>query len=84
MLSFATEKKNQETLHIISQENEDDAAKKEGVTLSIDKVGLSANNKFYMQFGENPSFKFFQCYPINDKAKILPSDLETEESSRSN
>jgi hypothetical protein len=46
------------------------------IRLSIDKVGLTANNLFYAQMGEAPFLKFFAVYPLEEKHKhlaILPA-----------
>jgi hypothetical protein len=42
--------------------------------LRINKIGLSANNKFYLAFGRNPSFHFFSAYPIPDTASVVEKD----------
>lgn len=36
------------------------------IRLRVDKVGLSANNLFYLQMGDAPFLKFFAVYPLDD------------------
>lgn len=41
------------------------------VRMQVDKVGLSANNLFYLQMGEAPFLKFFSVYPLDKEYKHL-------------
>ncbi len=41
------------------------------IRLQVDKVGLSANNLFYLQMGNAPFLKFFSVYPLDDQYKDL-------------
>lgn len=41
------------------------------VRMQVDKVGLSANNLFYLQMGEAPFLKFFAVYPLPEEHKHL-------------
>lgn len=41
------------------------------IRLRVDKVGLSANNLFYIQMGEAPFLKFFSVYPLGEQHKHL-------------
>ena len=41
------------------------------IRLRVDKVGLSANNLFYLQMGEAPFLKFFHVYPLGPEHKHL-------------
>jgi hypothetical protein len=70
ILTLACEEKNQEALYVVSQ----GMPPKEGILLRINKIGLSANNKFYLAFGRNPTFQFFSAYPISDTATVIDSD----------
>ena len=47
------------------------------VRLRIDRIGLSANNKFYVGFGRNSTFQFFSAYPV---ANELSSATTTAQS----
>jgi len=40
------------------------ALERDEIRMSVDKVGLSANNMFYAQMGEAPFLKFFAVYPV--------------------
>jgi hypothetical protein len=44
---------------------------KDEIRLRVDKVGLSANNLFYIQMGEAPFLKFFSVYPLEEEHKHL-------------
>ena len=50
-----------ETLPPLEHENE--------IRLKIEKVGLSANNKFYIDSGEEQPFNFFKAWPITKEDK---------------
>lgn len=41
------------------------------IRLRVDKIGLSANNLFYIQMGEAPFLKFFSVYPLEEEHKHL-------------
>ena len=62
LYSLATNKNSRQSVELL-QTQEDSSDK--GITFDIVQTGLSANNKFYLDFGEKPPFNFFQCYPID-------------------
>jgi len=66
MFSFACDKTEKKLLLIKTAEKNSTAVK-----LRIDKTSLTANNKFYISFGEKAPFKFFDCYPVNAKDSQL-------------
>jgi hypothetical protein len=70
VLSLACEKDNHEVLHALSTSAPGSPLVK-GVRLNIDRVGLSANNKFYLGFGDKPPFSFFQAYPVSSQATVV-------------
>eukprot|EP00511_Aplanochytrium_stocchinoi_P007654 CAMPEP_0204844266 /NCGR_PEP_ID=MMETSP1347-20130617/94_1 /ASSEMBLY_ACC=CAM_ASM_000690 /TAXON_ID=215587 /ORGANISM="Aplanochytrium stocchinoi, Strain GSBS06" /LENGTH=398 /DNA_ID=CAMNT_0051983577 /DNA_START=37 /DNA_END=1233 /DNA_ORIENTATION=- len=39
----------------------------EEIRLKVDKVGVSANNRFYAQAGDQPFLKFYSVYPLSLK-----------------
>ena len=41
------------------------------ISFDIVKGSLSANNKFYLEFGEKAPFNFFKCYPVDEKNSTL-------------
>ena len=41
------------------------------IRMRVDKVGLSANNLFYLQMGDAPFLKFFAVYPLGEEHKHL-------------
>ena len=52
------------------------------VSFDIIKGSLSANNKFYLEFGEKAPFNFFKCYPVDENnAKIVETTNSTVGSS---
>lgn len=41
------------------------------VSLEILKSGLTANNTFYLRFGDKDPFNFFHCYPVDSTAELV-------------
>ncbi|ARN75722.1 DUF2855 family protein [Oceanicoccus sagamiensis] len=66
---LATDRKNLEKTTLLTDELP--ALADNEIRLSVDKVGLSANNHFYLQMGNAPFLKFFSVYPLNDQYKHL-------------
>jgi len=42
-----------------------DASEEDKIKFKILKGSLTANNKFYLDFGDKPPFHFFKCYPVD-------------------
>ncbi|CAB9501277.1 Protein of unknown function (DUF2855) [Seminavis robusta] len=65
LYSFVTEKSSKKTLELLqSPSNSSPTAE---IKFKILSAGLTANNKFYLDFGEKAPFNFFKCYPVGDK-----------------
>jgi NADPH:quinone reductase-like Zn-dependent oxidoreductase len=66
---IAREKENREKTKVIHPGVSNTLAENE-IRLRVDKLGLTANNKFYMDFGEQPSFHFNAAYPTGDETLV--------------
>ena len=75
-ITLACDEEKHEKLFVLSNESAPS-----GVTLRIDKVGLSANNKFYLSFGRNPTFQFFEAYPVPRNAQVVGEDTPPDTTS---
>lgn len=85
--SFVTKKDERESIELMKtivsttkdgidkQNSEEDKIK-----FKILKGSLTANNKFYLEFGERSPFNFFKCYPIDSQRSSLVS-LQADSSS---
>jgi Protein of unknown function (DUF2855) len=72
ILSFATNKNTRLSVELVETKA---VVTDEGITFAIVQIGLSANNKFYLDFGEKAPFNFDKCYPIDPaKSTLLFSD----------
>lgn len=80
MYSFATQKSSLKNLELIQSaiatDTEDVASA--AVTFKIVSASLSANNKFYLDFGEKPPFNFFQTYPVSDASTVVSDGAACE------
>jgi len=86
MYSFVTKRDERKSLELLkttastssSSSDEKTTTKKkppEGITLRVVKTSLTANNKFYLDFGDKPPFYFNKCYPIDGtRSKVLLGD----------
>jgi len=81
-LSFVMKREDRTSIELLrTKEAPDDA-----VQFKIVKGSLTANNKFYNDFGDKPPLNFFKCYPIDSKQSNLvhgngndkESSLETD------
>lgn len=72
--SFATKKDSRTKLELIESPSEDSS--EAAIQFKIISASLSANNKFYLDFGEKPPFSFFKSYPISENAKLVDAKEE--------
>ena len=85
--SFVTKKDERESIELMKtvvSTTKDDIDKEKSeqheIKFKILKGSLTANNKFYLEFGERSPFNFFKCYPIDSQRSILVS-LQADSSS---
>jgi hypothetical protein len=76
--SFVTKKDECKKLELIQTESkvceqheDGPAAAAAAVTLDVIKGSFSANNKFYIEFGEKFPMFFFKCYPVDKNATLV-------------
>jgi len=73
MFSFATKKGSCKKLELI-RTSEEETAPSAAVQFKVLSTGLSANNNFYLNFGEKAPFNFFQAYPVPKGSILVDSD----------
>jgi hypothetical protein len=69
------------TLKLLQTSIPTDDADKEGIVLDVLTTSLSANNKFYVDFGDKAPFHFFKCYPVDSTKSSLVGASETTKTS---
>lgn len=74
LYSFVTEKKSKKKLDLLQSSNW--PTYPAGIKVKILKASLTANNKFYLDFGERPPFNFFKCYPVPNEGSKLVKNTE--------
>ena len=72
--TFVTKRENRESIELLRTE----AATDDALVLKILKGSLTANNKFYNDFGEKPPLNFFKCYPIDSERSNLVDNDDNE------
>lgn len=68
MYSFVTAKSSKTELELLKTEPPSSPAP---IEFKVLKGSLSANNKFYLDFGEKPPFAFFKTYPVPEDAQLV-------------
>jgi len=69
--TFVTKRDNRESIELLRTK----AATDDALVLKILKGSLTANNKFYNDFGEKPPLNFFKCYPIDsERSNLVDND----------
>lgn len=75
IFSFVTKKDERQTVEVLRTQQDPafPSSSEVGPAISFDivKGSLTANNKFYLSFGEKAPFNFFKCYPVDPKAKLV-------------
>lgn len=78
LYSFVTKKEDRKSIKLLQVDQKE--VKDADVKFKILKGSLTANNKFYLNFGDKPPFSFFKCYPIvpDQSSLVSPSDDDIE------
>jgi hypothetical protein len=74
ILSFATNKNTRQSVEMLETKvdgNVGASSPTQGITFAIVQMGLSANNKFYLDYGEKAPFNFDKCYPVDPTKSSL-------------
>jgi len=82
--SYVTKKDDRKSIELLKTtvaQTEDIKGKDSGgIKFEILKGSLTANNKFYVDFGDKQPFNFFKCYPIDSKRSSLVSPSAVDSS----
>lgn len=89
--SYVMNRKDSTCIELLQTKDEStkNGTEKEAVIqFRILKGSLTANNKFYNDFGDKKPFEFFKCYPIDSKISSLvvassPADKDAKDDDRS-
>mmetsp|Transcript_2359 Transcript_2359/g.3201 ORF Transcript_2359/g.3201 Transcript_2359/m.3201 type:complete len:431 (+) Transcript_2359:31-1323(+) len=76
VFSFVTKREDRKSIELLQTTASDSKGNKndeDDIKFKILKGSLTANNKFYLDFGEKPPFHFFKCYPIVPEQSSLVS-----------
>lgn len=73
--SFATKDRKSLSLLHFSSPTEGEPA----IVLDILETSLTANNKFYLDFGNKAPFHFFKCYPVDKEVNKLVDETSSTE-----
>ncbi len=80
--SFVTKKENRSKIELLktraTTKNEIDS-EEDKIKFKVIKGSLTANNKFYLAFGDKPPFNFFNCYPVDAERSCLVSPSANDE-----
>lgn len=77
VFSFVTKREDRTSIELLQTTASDSKSKgkndEDDIKFKILKGSLTANNKFYLDFGDKPPFHFFKCYPIVPEQSSLVS-----------
>jgi Protein of unknown function (DUF2855) len=79
--SFVAKKDEREKLELLETTRTDEIevdGSDAAVSFDVIKGSLTANNKFYLDFGEKAPFHFFKCFPVDPNAVLVDTNNDSE------
>jgi len=84
--SFVTSKNDRKTIQLLQTPaaasiNSGSSTNSDGsvIKFKVLETSLSANNKFYLDFGEKPPFSFFKCYPVMEGSQLVDDNTKKDD-----